>query len=129
VASKTRPRKRPERSNATSGLYGILGTVGTAAWSLAQDYIEKHGGVDGVIKEFEKTGYGQHVWSWLSKGPNLPIRAGQIHEALGSGNVEQLAAKFDIPVDKVAELLATHLPIAIDKAAPEGTLPVVTSRL
>jgi uncharacterized protein YidB (DUF937 family) len=28
-----------------------------------------------------------------------------------------------IPVDKVADLLAKHLPTAIDKATPEGKLP------
>jgi uncharacterized protein YidB (DUF937 family) len=104
----------------------IFGLIGLGAFGLAEDivnqYIEKHGGVDGVIRELEKTGYGQQVSSWLSKYPNLPISADQIQHALGSHYVKELAAKFDIPVDKAALLLATHLPIAIDKAAPEGTL-------
>jgi uncharacterized protein YidB (DUF937 family) len=34
-----------------------------------------------------------------------------------------MAAKFGILVDKIADLLAAHLPTAIDKATPEGKLP------
>lgn len=78
--------------------------------SLVKDYIEKHGGIQGVVAEFEKTGFGQQVTSWISTGPNLPINAEQIQQALGSEKVKAMAAKFGIPVDKVADLLAKHLP-------------------
>jgi len=37
--------------------------------------------------------------------------------------VKALAAKVGISTDKVADLLAKHLPTAIDKATPEGKLP------
>jgi uncharacterized protein YidB (DUF937 family) len=106
-------------------LDGILGgVVGAEALSLVKDYIEKHGGVDGVVSEFEKTGFGQQAKSWVSNGPNLPITAEQVKQTLGSGKVKELADKFGIPVDKVAEQLAKYLPTAIDKATPEGKLPV-----
>jgi uncharacterized protein YidB (DUF937 family) len=59
----------------------------------------------------------------VSTGPNLPINAEQIQQALGSERVREMAAKFGIPVDKVADLLAKHLPPAIDRATPEGKLP------
>jgi len=105
-------------------LDGILGgAIGAEALSLVKDYIEKHGGIEGVITEFEKTGYGQHVKSWVSTGPNLPISAQQIQQVLGSDKVKELAAKFGIPIDKAAELLAQYVPTAIDKATPEGKLP------
>jgi len=105
-------------------LDGILGgVIGAEALSLVKDYIEKHGGIQGVVAEFEKTGLGQQAKSWISTGPNLPITSEQIQQALGSEKVKELAAKFGIPVDKVADLLAKHLPTAIDKATPEGKLP------
>jgi len=105
-------------------LDGILGgVIGAEALSLVKDYIEKHGGIQGVVAEFEKTGFGQQAKSWISTGPNLPINAEQIQQALGSEKVKAMAAKFGIPVDKVADLLAKHLPTAIDKATPEGKLP------
>jgi uncharacterized protein YidB (DUF937 family) len=105
-------------------LDGILGgVVGAEALSLIKDYVEKHGGIQGVVAEFEKTGFGQQAKSWVSTGPNLPITAEQIKQALGSEKVKELAAKLGIPVDKVADQLAKYLPTAIDKATPEGKLP------
>ena len=99
------------------------GVIGANALSLVKDYIEKHGGIQGVVAEFEKTGFGQQAKSWVSTGPNLPINAEQIQQAIGSEKVREMAAKFGIPVDKVADLLAKHLPTAIDKATPERELP------
>jgi uncharacterized protein YidB (DUF937 family) len=105
-------------------LDGILGgVIGAEALSLVKGYIEKHGGIEGVVAEFEKTGLGQQAKSWVAKGPNLPITAEQVQQALGSDTVKEMAAKFGIPVDKVADLLAKHLPAAVDKATPDGNLP------
>src|ERR1700730_10103453 len=105
-------------------LDGILGgVIGAEALSLVKGYIEKHGGVEGVVAELEKTGLGQQARSWVSTGPNLPINAEQIKQALGSGQVKDLAAKVGVPVDKVADLLAKYLPTAIDNATPDGKLP------
>jgi uncharacterized protein YidB (DUF937 family) len=105
-------------------LDGILGgIIGAEGLSLVKDYLEKHGGVQGVVAEFEKTGFGQQAKSWVSTGPNLPIKPEQIQQALGSEKVKEMAAKFGIPMDKVNDLLAKYLPTAIDKATPEGKLP------
>jgi uncharacterized protein YidB (DUF937 family) len=42
---------------------------------------------------------------------------------LGNDAVKQLAAKYNIPVDQIAELLAHQLPVAVDHASPDGKLP------
>jgi uncharacterized protein YidB (DUF937 family) len=63
-------------------LDGTLGgVIGAEALSLVKDYIEKHGGIQGVVAEFEKTGFGQHAKSWVSTGPNLPS-GGSLSRAL-----------------------------------------------
>ncbi len=105
-------------------LDGMLGGVlGAEALSLVNGYIDKHGGIQGVVAEFEKTGFGQHVQSWVGTGPNLPITADQIQQVLSSEKVKELAAKFGIPVDTVTEMLAKYLPAAVDQATPDGKLP------
>jgi uncharacterized protein YidB (DUF937 family) len=110
--------------NDMSWLKGIIGgAIGAEALSLVKDYFDKHGGVDGVVAELEKTGYGQQVKSWIGTGSNLPISADEIKKALGSEKLKDIAASTGIPVDKAAEYLAQHLPTAIDKAAPNGNLP------
>jgi uncharacterized protein YidB (DUF937 family) len=103
---------------------GILGgAIGAEALSLVKDYFDKHGGVDGVVAELEKTGFGQQVKSWIGTGSNLPMSADDIKKALGSEKLKDIAASTGIPVDKAAEYLAQHLPTAVDKATPDGNLP------
>lgn len=107
-----------------SFLQGILGgVVGAEALSLLKDYVEKHGGIEGVVSQLEQTSVGQQVKSWVGTGENLPVSADQIRDALGSQKVKDLAASVGIPPEKVSELLAQYLPVAVDKATPEGKLP------
>jgi uncharacterized protein YidB (DUF937 family) len=111
-----------------SWLQGILGgAIGAEAISLIKEYLEKHGGVDGAVAEFEKSGLGEKAKSWVSTGQNLPISSEDIQKALGSEKVKTLAAKLGISTDTVAELLAKHLPTVIDKATPEGKLPTTSA--
>jgi uncharacterized protein YidB (DUF937 family) len=42
---------------------------------------------------------------------------------LGSETVKQLAARFNIPIDQLAAVLAQQLPKAVDSASPNGHLP------
>jgi uncharacterized protein YidB (DUF937 family) len=103
---------------------GILGGVfGAGATTLLNSFIENQGGLQNIVSQFEKNGFGDTMKSWISQGRNLPITADQIQQALGSDTVKELAAKMGLPVDKLAELLAQHLPPAIDKVTPDGKLP------
>ena len=105
-------------------LDGILGgAVGAGAFAVVQHYVESHGGVDGVIAEFEKSGYGQQVKSWVGDGSNLPISVDDVKKALGSEKLKQIAASTGIPIDEVAKHLADHLPTAVDKSTPGGVVP------
>ena len=103
---------------------GILGgVIGAGTTALLNSFIEKQGGLQNVVSQFEKNGFGDTMKSWISQGQNLPITADQIHQALGSDKVKELAAKMGLPADKLAELLAQHLPHAIDRVTPDGKLP------
>lgn len=105
-------------------LQGVLGgVVGVEALSLLKGYVEQHGGIEGVVAELEQTSVGQQVKSWVGTGENLPISADHIRDALGSQKVQDLAASVGIPPEKFSELLAQYLPVAVDKATPEGKLP------
>lgn len=105
-------------------LDGILGgVIGVEGATLLNSFIEKQGGLQNIAGQFEKNGFGDTMKSWISQGQNLPITADQIHQALGSEKVKEMAAKLGLPVDKLADLLAQHLPQAIDKATPDGNLP------
>jgi uncharacterized protein YidB (DUF937 family) len=81
------------------------------------------GGLSAIVAKLQQAGFGDQVKSWIGNGQNLPITADQIRQVLGSDTVRQIAAKYNIPIDQVTEVLAHQLPIAVDKASPDGKLP------
>ena len=81
------------------------------------------GGLTAIVAKLEQAGLGDQVKSWISNGHNLPITADQLRQVLGSDTVKQLAAKYNIPVDQLSEVLAQQLPLAVDHASPNGKLP------
>jgi uncharacterized protein YidB (DUF937 family) len=81
------------------------------------------GGLNAIVAKLQQAGLGDQVKSWLGNGHNLPITAEQLQQVLGSDAVKQLAAKYNIPVDQITQILAQRLPKAIDQASPDGRLP------
>lgn len=81
------------------------------------------GGLSGLVQSFHDNGLGDVVSSWVGKGENLPIDPAQIQNVLGNDMVQNLASKFGISGDQISSLLAQHLPGAVDKLTPDGTVP------
>ena len=81
------------------------------------------GGLNAIVTKLQQSGFGEQVKSWIGNGQNLPITAEQLQQVLGSDIVKQLAARFNIPVDQLAKVLAQQLPTAVDQASPDGKLP------
>jgi uncharacterized protein YidB (DUF937 family) len=81
------------------------------------------GGLSAIVAKLEQAGLGAQVKSWIGNGQNLPITAEQLQQALGSDTAKQLAARFNIPLDQLTKVLAQQLPVAVDHASPNGTLP------
>jgi uncharacterized protein YidB (DUF937 family) len=105
-------------------LDGLLGgVVGAGMVSVVNGILEKHGGLPGVVNEFEKNGLGPTVKSWVGTGPNQAVSAEQIQQVLGSDLMQQLAAKVGMAVPELAQQLAKVLPVAVDKMTPGGAMP------
>jgi uncharacterized protein YidB (DUF937 family) len=105
---------------------GILGQLGAAVLPAVLGEVlgsGGQGGLNAVIAKLQQGGLGDIAKSWVGTGQNLPITADQLKQVLGSDVVRQLAAKYNIPIDQVAEVLAHQLPQAVDKASPDGKLP------
>lgn len=81
------------------------------------------GGLNAIVAKLQQAGFGEQVKSWIGNGQNLPITAEQLQQVLGSDTVKQLAARFNIPVDQLAKVLAQQLPTVVDHASPDGKLP------
>ncbi len=82
-------------------LDGLLGgIVGAGMVSVVNGIIEKHGGLQGVVSEFEKNGLGATVKSWVGSGPNQPISPNEVHKALGPELLQQLSEKSGLSVQE-----------------------------
>jgi uncharacterized protein YidB (DUF937 family) len=105
-------------------LDGVLGgVVGAEMTSLLTGAIERHGGLPGLVSQFEQQGLGGVVQSWIGSGPNQPITTDQLHQVLGSAAVQQMAAKFGLNSQDLLQKLTQVLPQAVDKMTPNGVLP------
>jgi uncharacterized protein YidB (DUF937 family) len=107
-------------------LKGMLGQLEAAALPvILGEVLGKggEGGLNAIVAKLQQAGLGEQVKSWLGNGQNLPITAEQLQQVLGSDTVKQLAARFNIPVDQLAQVLAEQLPRAVDHASPDGKLP------
>ena len=105
-------------------LDGVLGgRVGGEMATVVNGLIARHGGVSGIVSQLEQQGLGPAVKSWVGTGPNQPVSADQLHTALGSGTVQELAAKFGMNPQDFAQKLSRVLPQVIDKLTPGGVVP------
>jgi uncharacterized protein YidB (DUF937 family) len=107
------------------GLFdGVLGgIVGASMVSVVNGILEQHGGVQGVVSEFEKNGLGQTVRSWVGTGPNEPVSAADIQRVIGPDLLQQLSAKSGVAPQALAEHLSQILPKAVDHLTPNGVIP------
>src|SRR5271167_4450059 len=92
---------------------GVLGQLETAIVPVVLSQVlgnGSQGGLSAIVAKLEQAGLGDQVKSWIGNGQNLPITAEQLQQVLGSDTVRQLAARYNIPVDQISQILAQQLP-------------------
>lgn len=105
-------------------LDGVLGgVVGAGMVSVVNNLLEQHGGLQGLINQFQQNGFGDTVNSWVGTGPNKSISPDQVHQAIGPDLLEQLSAKSGLSVQDLAQKLSQILPQAVDTMTPGGQVP------
>ena len=102
-------------SGKTDGSGGAAQLIGVLGGLLAQS-----GGLQGLANKFAQSGQGNAFQSWVGMGENQPISSGEIQNALGSEQVNALAAKMGIDPAQASNFLAEYLPKIVDKLTPAG---------
>ena len=105
------------------------GSSNPMAASLLHMIQNQPGGLQGLVQSFHDKGLGELVSSWVGTGQNLPISGDQIHQVLGSEQVNALAAKAGISPDMAGSAIAQLLPGLVDKLTPNGQVPEHSSVL
>ena len=105
-------------------LDGLLGgIVGAGMVSVVNGLIEKHGGLQGLVSQFERNGLGTTVKSWVGTGPNQPISPDEVNKALGPDLLRQLSEKSGLSLQDLTQKLSQVLPQAVDTLTPGGAIP------
>ena len=99
----------------TDGSGGAAQLIGVLGGLLAQS-----GGLQGLANKFAQSGQGNAFQSWVGMGENQPISSNQIQNALGSEQINALAAKMGVDPAQASNFLADYLPKIVDKLTPEG---------
>lgn len=94
-----------------------------AVVDMVQGLIQQQGGLSGLLSKFEQNGLGAQVASWVGTGPNQPINAQHVMDALGSTQVGQMAQKLGINPQQMAGHLSTLLPQLVNHLTPNGQMP------
>jgi uncharacterized protein YidB (DUF937 family) len=81
------------------------------------------GGLGGLLKQFQQNGFGDAIDSWINTGPNKPVAADQISNALGPDVIDALSQRTRLPKDQILRILSQVLPNTVDQLTPEGRLP------
>ena len=92
------------------------------AEALAQQALQQAGGLQGIVGKLQQAGYGEQVQSWLGTGPNQPVTADGIAQAIGHGKLGEMAQGYGVQPDQLSGLLAHVLPGLVDRLSPNGTV-------
>src|ERR1700704_287945 len=97
------------------GLGGLL--AGGAAGSVLS------GGLGDLLNQFQQKGQGDTANSWVSNGPNKQIAPGDLANALGADQIEQLSSQSGLSRDELLSGLSKYLPDVVNHLTPDGRLP------
>jgi uncharacterized protein YidB (DUF937 family) len=81
------------------------------------------GGLTTLAQRFKAAGLGQAFDSWVGNGPNQPVAADDIHQALGHDQVQGIAEQIGMSKDELLPLLAQYLPKIVARLTPQGHIP------
>ena len=103
---------------AAGGLGSLMTVLGPILASLLAS-----GGLSKILNGMRGNGLSAQADSWVGTGTNEPVSAGEVREALGEDQVQQVAAQLGVGPDEASQVLAGVLPGLVDTVTPEGEVP------
>jgi uncharacterized protein YidB (DUF937 family) len=97
------------------GLGSLLGGAGAGGLLT--------GGLGKLLQDFQNSGQGGAMQSWIGNGPNQPISPDDLESAVGNDTLDALAKRTGMNRDDLLGRLSQTLPGLVDKLTPNGRLP------
>ena len=107
--------------NIVAGMLANKGQGGAGAASSGG--LGGLGGLAGLVEQFQRSGLGDVVGSWVGTGQNLPISPDQLGGALGGDLLSKLTQQTGMSQGDLLGQLSQILPQMVDQVTPEGRVP------
>jgi uncharacterized protein YidB (DUF937 family) len=107
-------------ANAGAPAAGQRGALMTMLLPLAMEWVQRSGGIGGVLGRFQQKGFGPQANSWVANGPNQALAPQQVGEVVGQDELARIAQRLGVDQQQVAGGLAEILPKLVDHATPNG---------
>ena len=101
---------------------GVLGNLGGLLGGASAGSVLS-GGLRDIVERFRQSGHASAADSWVKTGPNQPLQAQQVEQAIGPEVLDTLAQRTGLSRDELLSRLTRDLPAAVDKFTPDGRLP------
>ena len=102
---------------------GALMSVIAAMLANGQSGGSAGGGLAGLIEQFQRSGQGDVIDSWVGTGQNQAISPDQLGSVLGGDLLGQLTRQTGMGEGDLLGQLSQVLPQVVDRATPEGHVP------
>ena len=111
-------------SRAIGGMLDRGGPASSAAPQSLPGGGNSTGSSDGgLFDQLRQGGMGSALDSWIGKGENQSIEAGQLEQMLGKDAIRDLAGRLGISDAEASHQMAQVLPEVVDRLTPEGQAP------
>jgi uncharacterized protein YidB (DUF937 family) len=81
------------------------------------------GGLNGLLEQLQRAGYGDQARSWVGTGPNLPISPDVMAQVFGRDGLAQIASGAGLSEQQTSAGLTEILPEVVDRLTPQGQVP------
>ncbi|MDB5742578.1 MAG: hypothetical protein JWR68_893 [Polaromonas sp.] len=111
------------------GMGGGLGGLGgkgammALLLPLAMQWVQRNGGIGGVLQRFQQKGYTQQAASWVSTDGNEELAPGAIDDVVGTEELSRLSQQLGVSTEEVSSGMAQILPEMVNHLTPQGSLP------
>jgi uncharacterized protein YidB (DUF937 family) len=82
-----------------------------------------NGGLQKILSRLQAQGKGAQADSWVRQGPNEPVGADDVRQAIDKQDLDRIARELGVSEDEAAGAVAQVLPDVVDQATPDGDLP------
>ena len=125
---------RPGGVGGLSSLGGGMGQSGSGMGNkggalmllllpLAMQWVQRNGGIGGVLERFKNKGLSQQAASWVSTGANEELQPQTVTDVVGADELSRMSQQLGVSQEEVSSGMAQILPEMVNQLTPEGGVP------